>query len=141
MKMAQHREKHRQQRSSNKSMKRRSDKFILLVTDDSHLGSYLVHCLRKRTSYWVHRVTDTTRAFRFCLSLKPDLVVLDLALPDESSLDLYEHLHAHDEFQQLPVILLRTRSPHLAAETKRQQRAALDLLLEPLLPTLAELLI
>jgi CheY-like chemotaxis protein len=122
-------------------MKRRSDKFILLVAYDPHLGSYLAHCLRKRTPYWVHLVTDTARAFQFSLSLKPDLFVLDLAFPNEGSIDLYERLHMHHELQHLPAILLHTRSPQQALETKRQQRAAVDRLLESLLYTLAELLV
>jgi two-component system OmpR family response regulator len=78
---------------------------VLVVDDDTEirrlLGEYL-----ERNGYRVTLATDGKEMRRALDSSRPDIVVLDVMLPDESGLTLCRELRAHSD---LPVIMLTAR--------------------------------
>jgi len=64
---------------------------LLLVEDDESLASLLAEYL-ERHGFLVETLTRGSRAVKVVLEKKPDLVVLDLMLPDASGLDICRDL-------------------------------------------------
>ena len=79
---------------------------ILLVEDDSTIVRELTWRWEAR-GWSVHACTSLAAADTACATLQPDVVVLDLHLPDGDGLDWLQRLRARD--QRTPVIALTAR--------------------------------
>lgn len=89
-------------------------KRILLVEDDPDLQALLKYALEKEG--FGFEGTQTGRgALDLCLRTRPDLVLLDIMLPDCDGLDICKRIRSHPDLAQLPVIFLTAR----ASETDR----------------------
>lgn len=78
---------------------------ILIVDDDPHL----VDTLRQLFERSGHRVSWVDRgedAFALVESDRPDLVVLDIFLPEMHGLDVYARLQMHPKASVMPVLVL-----------------------------------
>ena len=89
-------------------------KTILLIEDDADLYSLLQYNLEKEGFRMVGSQTGRG-ALDLCRSAKPDLVLLDLMLPDSDGLDICKSIRADEGLAALPVIFLTAR----ASETDR----------------------
>ena len=80
----------------------------VLVIDDDKVNVMLLERLLDRAGVGtVHGLTDSSRAVRSCLELRPDLVMLDLHMPGLDGLDVLEQLRlALPEDAFLPVVVL-----------------------------------
>lgn len=79
---------------------------ILVVDDEPQLGKILKITLEK-TGYKCIMVEQGRQAIRMVASVKPDLVLLDLGLPD---MDGKEIIKAIREWSQVPIIVCSVRS-------------------------------
>jgi DNA-binding response OmpR family regulator len=79
---------------------------ILLVEDDSCLATGLQTCF-ETLGYLVDLATDGKSGLRSAAVYKPELVLLDLMLPDMHGFDVLYNLRTH--FPVLPVIILSAR--------------------------------
>ena len=77
---------------------------ILVVDDDDYLRSVLSSQLRKKGVMAFAEASGASEAFDQIDTFYPDLILLDLELPDGNGLDICERLRAHG-FQK-PIILL-----------------------------------
>ena len=77
---------------------------ILLVDDDDYLRSVLSSQLRKKGVMAFAEASRASEAFEQIDTFKPDLILLDMQLPDGNGLDICQRLRAHG-FQK-PIILL-----------------------------------
>ncbi|OPL18813.1 MAG: hypothetical protein AVO35_12920 [Candidatus Aegiribacteria sp. MLS_C] len=68
-----------------------SESRILIVEDDEALAQLLQEYLQ-RHGYLVELLHEGSRALKTVLSAKPDLVILDLMLPDSNGLDICREL-------------------------------------------------
>lgn len=89
-------------------------KRILLVEDDTDLYSLLQYNLEKE-GFTVIGTQTGRGALDLCRQERPDLVVLDIMLPDFDGLDICKGIRAHPETAHVPVIFLTAR----ASETDR----------------------
>lgn len=89
-------------------------KKILLIEDDADLFSLIQYNLEKEGFQFVGSKTGKG-ALDLCRREKPDLVILDIMLPDSDGLDICKGIRAHPELAHLPVIFLTAR----ASETDR----------------------
>jgi len=80
---------------------------ILLVEDDRSITQALERALRTQ-GYSVNTVVDGKSALLAVASDRPDLVVLDLGLPDMDGLDVLKLIRGRDV--DLPVLLLTARA-------------------------------
>ncbi|MGB1613998.1 MAG: response regulator transcription factor [Candidatus Puniceispirillaceae bacterium] len=77
---------------------------ILLVDDDYYLRSVLSSQLRKKGVMAFAEASRASEAFDQIDTFKPDLILLDMELPDGNGLDICQRLRAHG-FQK-PIIML-----------------------------------
>lgn len=65
------------------------NKSILLVEDDIEIGSRLIRKISKLSDYYlIYRAKDLKEAFLFLEHTRPDIIILDLKLPDGSGIEL-----------------------------------------------------
>jgi DNA-binding response OmpR family regulator len=89
-------------------------KKILLIEDDSDLFSLLKYNLEKEGFAFVGSQTGRG-ALDLCRRVRPDLVLLDIMLPDSDGLDICKGIRNDAGLAQTPVIFLTAR----ASETDR----------------------
>jgi len=89
-------------------------KKIVLIEDDSDLFALLKYNLEKE-GYAVAGSQTGKGAIDLCRREKPDLIILDIMLPDSDGLDICKNIRNHSELAHLPVIFLTAR----ASETDR----------------------
>jgi DNA-binding response OmpR family regulator len=89
-------------------------KKIALVEDDVDLYSLLKYNLEKEGFALVGTQTGKG-AIELCRRERPDLILLDIMLPDSDGLDICKGIRSHPELAHLPVIFLTAR----ASETDR----------------------
>jgi CheY-like chemotaxis protein len=82
-----------------------ADKAVVLVVDDNR---DLVHFYRRctvGTRYQVVHLGEGRRIFETVDAVAPDVVVLDIMLPDVDGWKLLSHLHEHPATRAIPVIV------------------------------------
>lgn len=89
-------------------------KKILLIEDDADLFALLKYNLEKEGFNLVGAQTGKG-AVEFCRRERPDLILLDIMLPDSDGLDICKGIRNHPELAHTPVIFLTAR----ASETDR----------------------
>src|SRR5664279_223191 len=89
-------------------------KKILLIEDDSDLFALLKYNLEKEGFQLVGSQTGKG-AVELCRRERPDLILLDIMLPDSDGLDICKGIRNHPELAHVPVIFLTAR----ASETDR----------------------
>ncbi len=87
-------------------------KKILVVDDDRELLKMLKIMLAK-SSYEVKALPSGHKLIEKTLEFRPDLVVLDLMLPDVDGLDLCKQLKTDAATKEIPVIMLTAKSTEL----------------------------
>src|ERR1700750_570009 len=89
-------------------------KKIVLIEDDADLYALLKYNLEKEGFTMVGAQTGKG-AVDLCRRERPDLILLDIMLPDSDGLDICKGVRAHPELAHIPVIFLTAR----ASETDR----------------------
>ncbi|MBM3787103.1 MAG: response regulator transcription factor [Acidobacteria bacterium] len=89
-------------------------KKILLIEDDADLFALLKYNLEKEGYVFTGAQTGKG-AVELCRREKPDLILLDIMLPDSDGLEICKAIRAHPELAHVPVIFLTAR----ATETDR----------------------
>jgi DNA-binding response OmpR family regulator len=89
-------------------------KKIVLIEDDTDLYSLLKYNLEKEGFTMAGSQTGKG-AIDLCRRERPDLIILDIMLPDSDGLDICKGIRAHSELAHIPVIFLTAR----ASETDR----------------------
>ncbi len=89
-------------------------KKIVLIEDDADLFSLLKYNLEKE-GFTLTGAQTGKGALDLCRRVKPDLVLLDIMLPDSDGLDICKGIRNDIELAQTPVIFLTAR----ASETDR----------------------
>jgi CheY-like chemotaxis protein len=78
---------------------------ILLVDDQALFRENLAEALEDH-GFEVVQAQDATQAMDHCRSLVPDLLVLDIALPEMTGLDLLKGIHARPGMRRIPALFL-----------------------------------
>ncbi len=89
-------------------------KKILLIEDDTDLFSLLKYNLEKE-GFSLTGLQTGKGALELCRQVRPDLILLDIMLPDSDGLDLCKGIRKDPELATTPVIFLTAR----ASETDR----------------------
>jgi DNA-binding response OmpR family regulator len=94
-------------------------KSITIVEDEPFIVEALSFLL-KREGYAVQSVSDGATAVEFIKSEMPNLVILDIMLPNVSGMKILEDIRATPETASLPVLMLTAKGQ------KKDRRAAED---------------
>jgi DNA-binding response OmpR family regulator len=89
-------------------------KKILLIEDDTDLFALLKYNLEKE-GFSLSGSQTGKGALELCRRVRPDLILLDIMLPDSDGLDICKGIRNDAELMQIPIIFLTAR----ASETDR----------------------
>ena len=81
---------------------------VLLVEDDEDLASVVIASFQDAAVYIDH-ASSRQQAIRQCLTRKPDLLILDLTLPDGDGFSLVEWLREQPALRTLPLVVYSGR--------------------------------
>src|SRR5919109_382064 len=82
---------------------------IALIEDDSDLFALIKYNLEKEGFALVGAQTGKG-AIELCRRERPDLILLDIMLPDSDGLDICKGIRSHPELAHIPVIFLTARA-------------------------------
>ena len=82
----------------------------ILVVEDEIAISMVLKAYLEREGFDVVQVYDGLKAIPVFEETKPDLVLLDVMLPDGDGFDILWKLRRHRKYQDLPVVMLTARA-------------------------------
>src|SRR5579863_2044814 len=102
---------HAEDASSHEESKSNGVKTILVVEDDTDIGSFLVQAILQETHYQALLVTDGFQALKVMSSIRPSLLILDYQLPSMNGIELYDRIQETPTLERPPAILISARLP------------------------------
>jgi signal transduction histidine kinase/CheY-like chemotaxis protein len=92
----------------------------LLVIDDDEVSRYLVKTILGQGNFKIIEANNGQQGLQKANEEKPDLIVLDLVMPDLSGFDVLHHLKENPQTQAIPVII------HTSKMLDSQERTLLN---------------
>jgi len=106
---------------------------ILVIDDEDSIRSALRRVLTSE-GYAVTAGANLTEGFDLCVRNKPDLVILDVNLPDGNGMDLCLKIKADQKLRHIPVFMLTGESVQVENRVKGLDAGADDYILKPFNP-------
>jgi len=103
----------------------------ILVIDDSELIVQLLEEFLVSHGYEVVIARDATAGYEAAISQAPDLILLDVKLPDVTGFELLRTLRNRTELRRVPVIMLTATAQSSAEKVQGFQQGADDYVLKP----------
>ena len=83
------------------------DKPCILIVDNNHDFTRSVRrALEKTGSYFVFEENDATKAHQTAQSLKPDLILVDIAMPERDSGEVAARIQSDPALHRTPIVFL-----------------------------------
>jgi DNA-binding response OmpR family regulator len=83
-------------------------KRVLIVDDEPNIVASLEFLLRQ-SGYEVHVAADGAAALRQVQALAPDLVLLDVMMPETNGYDVCQRIRAHPEWRNVRIVILSAK--------------------------------
>lgn len=80
-------------------------KKILVVDDEQDIRTYLSTLLRDQ-GYETLMAKDGEEAWKQMESSPPDLITLDISMPEKSGIKFYREMKADDRWKRIPIIIV-----------------------------------
>jgi len=80
-------------------------KKILIVDDEQDILTYL-STLLEDNGYATALAKDGEEALKQVEAVGPDLITLDVSMPEKSGIKLYREVKANDRWKQIPIIIV-----------------------------------
>jgi CheY-like chemotaxis protein len=90
---------------------------VLLVEDDADLAKVILATF-ERAGVQVHHAATQRKAMELCVSSRPDLLILDIGLPDGDGFGLVDWLRQQQEMKVLPLVVYSAQD---LSESERQK--------------------
>lgn len=119
--------------SKHHPVNKRTDEPLVLLVDDDPIFSRIA-ALGLAGHYRVELARDGQEAIERARTLLPDVIIMDVFMPNRDGLDALRELQSRPETESIPVILLSSR-PELPERIKPAELGAADFLAKPLPPT------
>lgn len=78
---------------------------ILIIEDEPDVATYLATLLRTN-GYEPEVVTDPNEAFEMLDKVAPELISLDIMMPEKSGLSMYSRLRNETAYKDIPVLIV-----------------------------------
>lgn len=130
---------HKEQESSSSDASA-AIKTILIVEDDSGIGQFFFEAIKQETPYQALLTTDGYQALKLVHNVKPSLFLLDYGLPRMTGLELYDRLHATEELEDVPALLVSAHCPWDEAKKRKIRCMRKPIELDDLLETIDSML-
>lgn len=94
-------------------------KKILIIDDEIHVVQYLENIFQDN-GYDTVSAMDGDQGFEKLKAEKPDLITLDLQMPQERGVKFYQRYRKDDEVNQIPIVVISGQSaPHRAIQPNK----------------------
>jgi CheY-like chemotaxis protein len=77
----------------------------LIIDDEPDFRTYLATILTEH-GHEVTQARDGPEGLELAASLKPDLITLDVLMPDQSGIKVYRELRKDPDLQKIPIVLV-----------------------------------
>ena len=91
---------------NNNPDRRRRPKANILVVDDTPDNLRLLSAMLTQLGHEVRRVLNGQTALKTALAAPPDLILLDIMMPDMNGYEVCQHLKASEQTRDIPVIFI-----------------------------------
>ena len=115
-------------------------KTILLVEDDVPIGEVLVQAITQETTHITVVAQSGEEALKLIKSIKPSLLILDYRLPGITGIEVYDAIHALEEFVDVPAMMISAQLPTNELKKRRITGMNKPLDLDEFLQTIERLL-
>jgi len=85
-------------------MRQASTPKTILVVEDNELNMKLFHDLLEAHGYTILQTRDGMEALKLARQHKPDLILMDIQLPEVSGLEVTKWIKEDDELKGIPII-------------------------------------
>lgn len=104
----------------------------ILAIDDEEANILLLRSVLEREGFTdIHCLTDPTKAMRAYIDLEPDIVLLDLMMPEMDGFELLEAFSRHDRPNEFRPVLVLTADTTLQARRRALSLGAKDFVTKP----------
>lgn len=103
----------------------------ILVIDDSSTNVLLVEAVLQKHDFSVLTACNATEAFEILESDTPDLILLDILMPEINGFAFLEKMRADERFAHLPVMILSAVN-NQEYKHKAKEMGAINYLTKPL---------
>lgn len=107
------------------------DKKRILVIDDEENIVKMLKTLLEINDYEAETALDGKEGLSKANKYKPDLILLDLVMPNLNGYQVLETLRADETLKSIPVILFTAAPPEVAAKSGSSALEAVDYVLKP----------
>jgi PAS domain S-box-containing protein len=107
----------------------------ILVVDDDKFQIDLIQRILKKNKYDVIAYTNSSDALRETGDMAPDLILLDLVMPEIDGFELCRRFKADDKTRDIPIIILTSRN-NQETESKVFELGAVDYITKPYHPVI-----
>ena len=76
----------------------------ILVVEDNELNMKLFHDLLEVQGYTILQTGDGNEAYELALRHRPDLILMDIQLPEKSGLEVTREIKAEPTLRDIPII-------------------------------------
>jgi len=91
---------------------------IILIVDDEPDILMLVEIRLKASGYETLTAVNGLQALEVVKKQKPDLILLDLCLPEMEGSEVVKKIKSHKELKRIPIILFAATSAHIVETVK-----------------------
>jgi len=78
----------------------------ILIIDDSNTNLVLLESLLRKNGYIVHSALNAKEGIKTMQQSVPDLIYLDLVMPEVDGLKFIQMIRERDEWKEVPVIII-----------------------------------
>jgi len=82
---------------------------IAIVDDDPNVRRLISRILKSQGNYVLFEAVDGNSAIDLVSREKPDLVILDLMMPDVDGFSVIDQIHAQRETRDIPIIVMTAK--------------------------------
>ena len=111
----------------------RSEKHILCIEDDPEMID-MIRLILKRREYTVEGADGGKAGLQAVRESHPDLVLLDLMMPDMDGWDVYQQIKADPATREIPVIIVTARAQNIDRVMGLQIAKVDDYIVKPFSP-------
>ena len=84
-------------------------KTVLIIEDEEDAADMFAEMMRV-SGYRVLKTSSSTPALTLMAAEKPDVVILDIMMPEVSGLDILRQMHQDPELANIPVVVVSAKS-------------------------------
>ncbi|TVP66753.1 MAG: response regulator [Leptolyngbya sp. LCM1.Bin17] len=109
------------------------DRALIACIDDSPMVCKAMGPVIRAAGYGFLPITEGTKAIPTLLSQKPDMIFLDLVMPDTNGYEICENLRKISQFKHIPIVIL-SGNDGLVDQVRARLLGATDFLSKPMEP-------